>query len=419
MKKKNILVLATLDERGRGHGWSQYIRFKELGHNVQFLCLLRTQADTPKEYCIIDSFSKYSWRYIWYKLWGTLEKIMFAPYPSMRAMYKGVDYASSNDILKRLQHKPDLIVVCSYQFFLSPHSLYKIYNETKSEMCFIMVDEKTLGGGCPYPQFGCEQYITGCKNCPYYRYEKFIPRKIYEDKVKWFSKIPFHLIGAAADIRKAKQVPFLRDKQLHAEVTNPKIPFELSKEEARKRLNLPHSDYIIMCGAVNLNDWKKGFKEFAESLAIFAKESLRDKTVSVLLLTKNQIITSLPDSIRIISLGFLDMDSLYTAFYASDVFASPSIMDSGPMMVNYSMACGRPVVAFPVGIAQDLVVHKETGWMAEMQNITDFAKGLEYFYQLDDQKLLQAGEKCKNHVKKSSEKYLDYFMNIFIEPVNE
>ena len=135
MKKKNILVLATFDERGRGHGWSQYLRFKELGHNVQFLCLLRTQADTPKDCCIIDSFSKYSWRYLWYKLWKILEKIMFAPYPSMRAMYKGVDFASSNDILKRLQHKPDLIVVCTYQFFLSPHSLYNIYY---INYCFIL-----------------------------------------------------------------------------------------------------------------------------------------------------------------------------------------------------------------------------------------------------------------------------------------
>ena len=188
MNKKNILVLATLDERGRGHGWSQYLKFKALGHEVQFICLLRTQKDTPKECCIFDSLNTLSLRYMWYKLCRTIEKLFFLPYPSMRGMYKGFDYANHKDILRRLEQKPDLVVVCTYQFFLSPRSLYELYIETQAELCFLMCDEKILGGGCPYPQLGCNQYIDGCKDCPYYPYGKFIPQKVYQQKIKYFSK---------------------------------------------------------------------------------------------------------------------------------------------------------------------------------------------------------------------------------------
>ena len=419
MKKKNILVLATFDERVRGHGWSQYQRFKELGHNVQFLCLLRTLPDTPKECCIIDSLSKLSIRYMWYKLWRTLEKVMFAPFPSMRAMYKGVDFASSKDILKRLQQRPDLIVVCIYQYFLSPHSLYNIYKETKSEMCFIMVDEKILGGGCPYPKYGCNQYVNGCKDCPYYPYGKFIPQKVYQQKSKYFSRFPFHVIGTNFDIRQAQKVSFLHDKIMHGSVANPPIPFVLTKEEARKKMNLPLNDYIILSGAVNINDWKKGFKELLESLKIFSKKITNDRQVSFVILSKKQQDYDLPQSIKVLQLGFLDLEGLFTAFYASDVFVSPSIMDSGPMMVNYSIACGRPVVAFPVGVAQDLIVHQETGWMAERRDTTDYAKGLEYFYTLNSNSYSQVENTCKKHIKQCSDNCMDNFRRIFAELVTK
>ena len=88
------------------------------------------------------------------------------------------------------------------------------------------------------------------------------------------------------------------------------------------------------------------------------------------------------------------------------------------MMVNYSMACGRPVIAFPVGIAQDLIVHKETGWMAEMRNTEDFAMGLDYFYQMDSISFSLIEENCKRHIKECHEIHVDNFIRIFDEPVN-
>ena len=205
---------------------------------------------------------------------------------------------------------------------------------------------------------------------------------------------------------------------MHGSVANPPIPFMLTKEEARKKMNLPLNDYIILSGAVNLNDWKKGFKELKESLKMFSSMITNERQVSIVILSKVHQDFDLPNSLNILQLGFLDLEGLYTAFYASDVFVSPSIMDSGPMMVNYSIACGRPVIAFPVGVAQDLVVHQETGWIAEMRNSQDYARGIDYFYKMPQEQLMRVAECCKNHIKKCSESNMDDFKKIFTDSVS-
>lgn len=68
---------------------------------------------------------------------------------------------------------------------------------------------------------------------------------------------------------------------------------------------------------------------------------------------------SIASNVNIIMPGFLSENELFEVYCAADVFMSTTIADSGPMMVNYSIACGTPVVSFPIGVAQDLVMHKK------------------------------------------------------------
>ena len=75
------------------------------------------------------------------------------------------------------------------------------------------------------------------------------------------------------------------------------------------------------------------------------------------------------------------MCNLYSA---SNVYVSSSIADSGPMMVAYSIACGTPVVSYPIGYAFDCVKHENTGYIAEYASIDDLANGIMYFYKNRD-----------------------------------
>ena len=110
------------------------------------------------------------------------------------------------------------------------------------------------------------------------------------------------------------------------------------------------------------------------------------------------------------------------AFCASDCFLSTTIADSGPMMVNFSIALGVPVVSFSIGVAQDIVLHKETGYIAEYMNSDDVANGIRYLSQLPESEKSVMMYNCKKVIdkwQKSStcfEKLAKYYNEVFEMP---
>lgn len=390
--KKNVLVLSTLDERGLGHGWSHYQEFTKLGFNTDFVCLLRTKPDTPKY--IIDSVNPYNLKYFYFRVVKFLLQIIFKSNSEMRYWYKGWDFASADDVLKHLSFKPDYILIGSYQFFLSPKSIYNLWKKTHATIVILMVDEKLLSGGCPYP-LDCEGYKSQCKNCPRYTYLKLLANRVFTQKEKYLSKVPLHISGTRYDLNKVNSIPYLNNKEKHAIVCEPKIPFYKSKIEARKELGLPLDDFIIFAGAVSVTNPFKGFAKLRESLLKFSKE-ISNRKVTFIFAGKNKFDLDLPHNISVVQPGFMDTNKLFTTYFACDIYTSPSLEDSGPMMVNYAIACGRPVIAFPVGVALDLVKHKETGWMAEKGNTDQYAEGLNYFYTLKETTMEMIQRNCRD-----------------------
>lgn len=55
---------------------------------------------------------------------------------------------------------------------------------------------------------------------------------------------------------------------------------------------------------------------------------------------------------------------------------SPSLEDSGPMMINQSVMCGTPMVTFNTGVAMDIVQNGKTGFRAELFNTEELAEAI-------------------------------------------
>ena len=76
----------------------------------------------------------------------------------------------------------------------------------------------------------------------------------------------------------------------------------------------------------------------------------------------------LPDvgpGIEVISLGYIDHErTKVLAYNAADLFLHPACVDNLPNVVMESIACGTPVVAFPIGGVPDMVRPGVTGWLA-------------------------------------------------------
>ena len=68
------------------------------------------------------------------------------------------------------------------------------------------------------------------------------------------------------------------------------------------------------------------------------------------------------------------------------MFISSSIEDSGPVMINESIMCGTPVISFQMGVAENLIIDDETGYIVKLKNIRDLANSIEKVINLDDKK---------------------------------
>jgi glycosyltransferase involved in cell wall biosynthesis len=83
------------------------------------------------------------------------------------------------------------------------------------------------------------------------------------------------------------------------------------------------------------------------------------------------------------------------AYAAADVFACPSVEDSGPMMINEAMMSGTPVVAFRMGVAEDLIEDSAGGIIASLGDARDFAAGLQSVLLWDTPQRAVASAHCR------------------------
>jgi glycosyltransferase involved in cell wall biosynthesis len=67
---------------------------------------------------------------------------------------------------------------------------------------------------------------------------------------------------------------------------------------------------------------------------------------------------------------------LALAYSAADVMVVPSRQDNLPNAAVEAQACGTPVVAFNICGLPDIVVHRETGWLAKAFDTGDLAEGI-------------------------------------------
>lgn len=387
--KKKVLVLAYNDNTLDGHAFSVYKMYTEKGYEASFLSLYSLYQDDDSLHFFYKTSERggirigYNWFRLRRRFFNLTHRNTAVPGTEKEyCLFNNNNFFAqgAKDILKKCPFIPDIIVLGWVDYFISPKTIYDLYRYTKAQIIIHMADPHIVGGGCHFP-CECKQYMTGCHSCPAVTNKKY-PEQLYEEKNRYLKDIPLTLVGAPYDLERVKLTPFLKNKEMIPYIGTPVIPFVKSKEEARKELGIPQDDFVIMFGSAYIKEKRKGFHFLEQGLKKFASLYQGERGVTFLQLGKNVDKTiDLGDKINIVQPGYLDLDGLFTAFYASDVFCNTPIDDSGPYMVNYSVACGTPVLSFPVGIATTLVKLGETGYLAKYQDVDDITNGLLFFYE--------------------------------------
>jgi len=188
-----------------------------------------------------------------------------------------------------------------------------------------------------------------------------------------------------------------------------------NKKQIRDKLGLPADQQIIMFAAHGgLNDSRKGGKFLIEAL-----QKLHDKYPELLLLNIGTFDHSATKHLPVkrIDLPFInDKERLADYYRAADLFIAPSLAENVGLTIIEASACGTPVVAFATGGIPEVIVHEQTGYLAERGNSDELANGIAYF--LDD---ADAGQRVGTAARKSvlekfsDQRMVDDYINLYEE----
>jgi glycosyltransferase involved in cell wall biosynthesis len=128
------------------------------------------------------------------------------------------------------------------------------------------------------------------------------------------------------------------------------------RAEARRELDIPSTDFVLLFSASSLSDERKGVGTLLEALRRIEAPRMR-----LLVLGNSDVeIDSLEHDI--LALGYVtDAALLATAFAAADVFVGPSQEETFGQVFIEAALSGTPSIAFDRSGMVDAVVHRTTG----------------------------------------------------------
>lgn len=298
----------------------------------------------------------------------------------------------SKIILKKINGKVDIIILYWYKNFIAPNSLLNLFKKTKAKIYIYLMDEAAMTGGCHY-KVNCNNFQSGCGNCSSVlngKINKDITFFRAKENKEIFEKIGVRIIcpttTSLLDVKSSKILTNLKHELLLGYLPS---NYYKQKENDKK-------DKKIFIGAQNLKNYRKGGKLLLGALEIVVKKlTFEERNKIVLYIVGNNIPLEFEKlGFKIQKLGFLNNEELIKTYQKCDVFISASIVDMGPMMINEAIASGTPVVSFDVGVAKDLVINYETGFIAESISEEALAKEILNFIFLDEDKIRTMNKLC-------------------------
>lgn len=244
-------------------------------------------------------------------------------------------------------------------------------------------DQNPMTGACHYTH-GCEKYKSDCLNCPQLKNDQSdLAAAVLKDKVKLLPKNLVVVTPSRWLADCAKKSTVFKNHRIEV------IPYSLetdlylpiNKRSAKQQLRLPSSAKVILFGATDLKEKRKGLSELIQ-----VSNHLRTNSAIKTLIKANQFYllvfgyeSPLLHSIGIPykNVGYISQTNMLSLVYsAADVLALPSLEDNLPNIMLESLACGTPVVAFSTGGMQDTIINGKNGFLVSLTDTKSFANRL-------------------------------------------
>jgi glycosyltransferase involved in cell wall biosynthesis len=141
---------------------------------------------------------------------------------------------------------------------------------------------------------------------------------------------------------------------------------------ARAALGIETEGPVLMAAAQNLSERRKG-----GTILVDALRAVSSRPLTLVTLGSGRLQVE-DNGLSVHSLGYVDQEYIRVlAYNAADLFVHAAPVDNLPNVVMEAIACGTPVVGFPIGGVPEMVRPGITGWLAEGVSSNALAKTID------------------------------------------
>jgi len=241
---------------------------------------------------------------------------------------------------------------------------------------FTLHDMWSFTGHCAY-SLDCNRWRTGCGQCPYPNTYPSIRRD--NTSLEWKLKKWVYSRSQLTIVVPSKWLAEVAKQSMLAHFPICHIPNgidteayqPLNQDQCRNVLGISQHKNVLLFGAHNLEDPRKGFDLLQRALALLPA-SLKMETLLLTFGSSGGAIAK-DAGLAYLNLGYVTNDRLKSiAYSAADLFLFPTRADNFPIVLQESLACGTPVVSFEVGGISELVRPGVTGYLAQLSSPRSF-----------------------------------------------
>ncbi len=303
------------------------------------------------------------------------------------------------------------------QGFLSLQDIRKLI-ELGKPIVWTMHDMWPCTGICHHAR-DCERYQEKCKSCFFLQSKsrKDLSTYVFNKKDQVYKNANIIFVGCSEWLtQRAKKSKLLQSKSIISipNTLDTTIFYPQGKKKARLALGLPLDKKLLLFGALNVTDERKGVYYLIEALKNICLENIE---LVVFGQIKEEIKSVLPVSVH--PMGYLDEEKKIALLYnAVDLFVTSSLEENLPNTIMEAMACGTPCVGFNIGGIPEMIDHLLNGYVAKYKDVEDLSQGIEWV--LDNNKDDNLSEFCikKVHSAYSEEIVTRNYISLYKQILN-
>ncbi|BDC97845.1 glycosyltransferase [Persicobacter psychrovividus] len=286
------------------------------------------------------------------------------------------------------------------QGFLSMKGMKKLFLLQKP-IVWTLHDIWAFSGGCHYAD-RCDGYLKECGCCPLLRnpHSHDLSHQQWKKKREIYPLNHPHLIGVSdwivAQGKSAALAPLLHFDRIFNPIDTTLFQPSDQEDRLKKKWGLPLHQPLLLFGAANLLDPRKGFKDVCKAIEQLIAQGIKPPHLVFFgKCTQLDTLTALPFEYSYLGLisAQEDMRELYQI---GDGFITAALHENLSYMILEAMACETPVITYRTGGNPEAVLHKENGYVADYQSVEDLAKGILWLTQEAD--LVCIKKEARGHI---------------------